>query len=139
MSFDRRIVFDTGVLVSAALRPASVPALALEKGFLNFDVCVSNATLGELCEVLMREKFAAYAPESARRQFLAGVTERAIKLNVRSRVSDCADEKDNKFLELALDCEAELIVASDAHLTTLHPWRNIPIMPPSAFLVGVRG
>ena len=139
MSFDRRIVFDTGVLVSAALRPASVPALALEKGFLNFDVCVSKPTLDELCEVLMRKKFAAYAPELARRQFLAGLTERAIKLSVHSRVSDCVDEKDNKFLELALDCEAELIVASDAHLTTLHPWHNIPIMPPSAFLVGVRG
>ena len=125
--------------MSAALRPASVPALALEKCFLNFDVCVSKATLAELCEVLMRKKFAAYAPELARRQFLTGFTERAILFDVRSRVSDCADEKDNKFLQLALDCEAELIVASDAHLTTLHPWRNIPIMPPSAFLVGVRG
>ena len=139
MSFDRRIVFDTGVLVSAALRPASVPALAFEKGFLNFDLCVSRATLDELCAVLMRKKFAAYASELACRQFLAGFTERAILFDVRSRVSDCAEAKDNKFLELALDCEAELIVASDAHLTTLYPWRSIPIMPPSAFLVGVRG
>lgn len=30
MSFARRVVIDTGVLVSAAIRPESVPALALE-------------------------------------------------------------------------------------------------------------
>jgi uncharacterized protein len=139
MSFDRRIVFDTGVLVSAALRPASVPALALEKGFLNFDVCVSQATLAELCEVLMRKKFAAYATELMRHKFVAGFTERAVLFDVRSRVSDCVDEKDNKFLELALDCDAELIVASDAHLTTLHPWRNIRSCRRLRFWLGYEG
>ena len=41
MSFDRRLVIDTGILVSAAIRPASVPALALEKALLYFEVCVS--------------------------------------------------------------------------------------------------
>ncbi len=51
MSFARRIVLDTGVLVSAAIRPHSVPALALEKALLNFDVYVSRDTLAELVPV----------------------------------------------------------------------------------------
>ncbi len=35
MSFARWVVLDTGVLVSAAIRPDSVPALASEKALLN--------------------------------------------------------------------------------------------------------
>ena len=44
MSFARRIVIDTGILVSAAIRPESIPALALEKAWLQFDVCASDET-----------------------------------------------------------------------------------------------
>ena len=138
MSFDRRIVFDTGVLLSAALRTASVPALALEKALLNFAVCASDATLKELAEVLMRSKFDGCCPTAVRRRFVDGFSDRVVRIGVSVTVTDCIDPKDNKFLELALDAEAELIVVSDTQLTSLHPWRGIPVMPPSAFLVGVR-
>ncbi|WP_165742279.1 PIN domain-containing protein [Candidatus Thiosymbion oneisti] len=60
MSFVRRIVIDTGVLVSAAIRPESVPALALEKALLQFKICASDETLAELETVLMRPKFDPY-------------------------------------------------------------------------------
>ena len=52
MSFDRRVVVDTGVLISAAIRPQSIPALALEKALLLFEVCASRSTLAELQRVL---------------------------------------------------------------------------------------
>ncbi len=42
------------------------------------------------------------------------------------------------FLALAEAADAELIVASDPHLTDMHPWQEIPIIPPAAFLVGIR-
>ena len=51
-------------------------------------------------------------------------------------ITECADPKDDKFLALALAVNAELILASEAHLTQMHPWRGIPILPPAAFLVG---
>jgi len=41
MSCARWIVIDTGVLVSAAIRPESVPALALEKALLKFEIFAS--------------------------------------------------------------------------------------------------
>lgn len=50
---------------------------------------------------------------------------------------NCRDPKDNQFLELAESANAEMILSSDAGLAVLHPWRGIPILPPSAFLVGV--
>lgn len=51
---------------------------------------------------------------------------------------NCPDPKDNIFLALAETAGAELILSSDPHLTGMHPWRGIPILPPAAFLVGVR-
>jgi len=138
MSFARRIVFDTGVLVSAAIRPASVPALALEKAFLQFDVCVSAATLAELETVLRRGKFDRYLPALQREVFLAGFRSQAVLMEVTQVVTDCLDPNDNKFLALAETAQAELIVSSDPHLTDMHPWREIPILPPAAFLVGIR-
>jgi len=138
MSFARRVVIDTGVLVSAAIRPESVPALALEKALLQFEVCASEATLAELETVLMRPKFDRYLTSDLRLAFLAGIRERSSLFTVTRVIEDCLDPDDNKFLALAETAEAELIVASDPHLTDLHPWRDIPIMPPAAFLVGIR-
>lgn len=138
MSFARRIVIDTGVLVSAAIRPDSIPALALEKAFLHFEVCTSDETVAELENVLSRSKFERYATADERRDFVEGFVARSVRLHVLHTISDCPDPKDNKFLALAEAAEAELIVASDPHLTEMHPWRGIPIMPPAAFLVAVR-
>lgn len=138
MSFARRIVIDTGILVSAALRPESIPALALEKAWLQFDVCTSDETWAELQTVLMRSKFDCYVTPELRQAFLQGFRQRAVSIAVTEAVVDCADPKDNKFLALAAAAEAELILASDSHLTSMHPWRDIPILPPAAFLVGIR-
>ena len=138
MSFARRIVIDTGILVSAAIRPESIPALALEKAWLQFDVCASDETWAELQDVLMRPKFDRYVTPELRQTFLQGFRQRAVNIAVTEAVADCADPKDNKFLALAAVAEAELILASDIHLTTMHPWRDIPILPSAAFLVGIR-
>jgi uncharacterized protein len=138
MAFERRIVIDTSVLVSAAIRPQSITALALEKAWLLFDVCASHSTLAELRRVLLADKFEAYRSLASRAQFVSGYTQRATRFEVTISVTDCRDAKDNQFLELAETANAEMILSSDADLTVLHPWRGIPILPPSAFLVGVR-
>jgi putative PIN family toxin of toxin-antitoxin system len=136
MNFDRPIVIDTGVLISAAIRPQSVPALALERALRHYEVCASLDTLGELQQVLLRSKFDRYASAAQRETFVDGLMAHLHMVVVTQQVADCADPKDDKFLALALTVNAELIVASDPHLTQMHPWRSIPILPPAAFLVG---
>ncbi|WP_201091029.1 putative toxin-antitoxin system toxin component, PIN family [Thiocystis minor] len=128
---------DTGVLVSAAIRPESVPALALEKAFFQFDVCASPATLAELESVLLRAKFDRYVSCARRNLFLDGFRAQIVLFEVTQEVTDCPDPKDNMFLALAETAQAELIISSDPHLTQMHPWREIPIIPPAAFLVGI--
>ncbi len=102
---------------------------------MHYDLCGSLVTLNELQLVLMRSKFDRYAPTEMRQKFFDGLQERMQLVDVADEVTDCADPKDNKFLALALTCGAEMIVASDPHLTQMHPWRSIPILPPAAFLV----
>jgi len=138
MTFDRPLVIDTGVLISAAIRPQSVPALALERALRHYEVCASMATLDELQQVLLRPKFDRYASAAQRQLFLDGIRLQFRLFEVTQQVAECADPKDDKFLALALAVNAELIVASDPHLTQMHPWRSIPILPPAAFLVGAR-
>ncbi len=138
MNFDRPIVIDTGVLVSAAIRPQSVPALALERALLHYEVCASHATFAELQVVLSRSKFDRYASPEMRQAFVDGLRRQLRMVDVLQLVSECSDPKDDKFLALALAVNAEMIVASDPHLTQMHPWRAIPFLPPAAFLVGAR-
>ncbi|WP_295888083.1 putative toxin-antitoxin system toxin component, PIN family [uncultured Thiohalocapsa sp.] len=126
------------MLVSAAILPNSVPALALEKALLQFEVCASDETLAELETVLLRPKFDRCADAQIRQAFIDGFRRHVVMVAVTQGVADCIDPKDNKFPALAEAAEAELIIASDPHLTDMHPWRDIPIMPPAAFLVGIR-
>ena len=136
MNFDRPIVIDTGVLVSAAIRPQSVPSLALERALRHYDLCASPATLAELQQVLMRPKFDRYTSAAQRQAFIDGLSVQLRMVEVTQHVMECVDPRNDKFLALALTVAAEMILASDPHLTQMHPWRNIPILPPAAFLVG---
>jgi putative PIN family toxin of toxin-antitoxin system len=129
-----RIVVDTGILVSAMLSSNSKPDQALNFAFAKCQLFVSADTLAELDGVVARSKFDQFAPSDARLAFAAYYRAHCELVHVTSRVEDCADPKDNKFLELALDSKADLLIASDVHLTALNPWRGLVIINPSGFL-----
>ncbi len=100
-------------------------------------MCTSAETLAELENVLGRAKFDRYADSLQRQAFIRGYRAHAHQFEVTLTIADCPDPKDNMFLALAETASAELMVASDPHLTDMHPWRGIPILPPAAFLIGV--
>ena len=54
--------------------------------------------------------------------------------DVKTAVTDCVDATDNKFLELAIDAKAQVIVSGDKHLRSMHPFQGISIISPSVFL-----
>lgn len=49
----------------------------------------------------------------------------------------CRDPTDDKFLELAVNGHADLIVTGDGDLLVLNPFRDIPIVTPAMFVQGV--
>jgi putative PIN family toxin of toxin-antitoxin system len=55
-------------------------------------------------------------------------------VTVRERIAVCRDPKDNKFLELAINGRADLIVSGDIDLLALDPFRGIPIVTPAGFV-----
>jgi putative PIN family toxin of toxin-antitoxin system len=134
-----RVVFDTSTLVSAALRTGSVPHQALVHALHMGDICVCASTLAELDEVLMRPKFDRYQPPQTRQAFATFMRLHATWFAVsESQISSvhppCRDIKDNQFLALSQACAATVLVSSDADLLVLHPWHDIPILTPAAFL-----
>lgn len=139
MTAVRRVVFDTSTLVGAMLQPDSVPYRALAHALALMQVCASPATLDELARVIARRKFDRYQPPEIRREFLA-LVRAAVRLFDVSEAEEtavnppCRDPADDKFLALAVVCEADFIVTSDDDLLELHPYGPIPILRPKAFI-----
>jgi putative PIN family toxin of toxin-antitoxin system len=134
MSSDKYIVVDTSVLISALLKPHSVPAQALEVARTHFKIAVSMETLTELTKALSRDYLARYRTVDERETFLVLYSELAEIIAIAEHVTDCRDPKDNKFLDLVLAANARILVSSDSDLLVLHPYRNIDIVTPSMFL-----
>src|SRR5271169_439814 len=131
-----RIVLDTNVLVSAALKQKSMPgmtALVVERsgGLLK-----SVATEEQLFEVVARPYFTSLIDPDTR-AWLKKLMADAELVTITERIAACRDPTDDKFLELAVSGHADLIVSGDADLLALNPFRGVPIVTPAAFVQGV--
>ena len=129
------IVLDTSVLISALLKPTSIPAQALERARTHYTLVASTETLTELATVVSRDYLAKYRTVDEREAFLSRYSELVKLIPITAQVTDCRDAKDNKFLELALSAQAPIIVSSDSDLLVLHPYRGIHICLPVDFLL----
>jgi uncharacterized protein len=129
-----RIVVDTNALVSRLLLPASVTGQAVRRTVDTGILLVSEATMNELADVLARPKFDRYISLEDRQQFLRLLGRLAHFVPIVYPVHACRDPRDDKFLEVALNGKAELIVTGDADLLALHPWQGIAILSPADYL-----
>ncbi len=130
----QRIVVDTNALVSRLLLPSSVPGQAVRKAVDNSILLVSEATMNELADVLARQKFDRYISLEDRQQFLRLLGRLAEFVPIVYPVRECRDPQDDKFLEVALNGKADLIVTGDPDLLALNPWRDIAILSPTNYL-----
>ena len=122
-------VVDTNVIVSALLFKKSIPFQAVkiaEKGIILY----SESTLAELREVLNRRKFDKYLQIEERQKFLIKFVDTSRRILIQETISICRDAKDNKFLELAVNGDAQFIITGDQDLLVLNPFRGIKIITP---------
>lgn len=129
----RRIVLDTNVIISAFLKPQSLPRRVLEHVLQEHVFLISLDTFGELRERLLHKKFDRYVSRTLRLHFLRLLPTLSKNVERRTTIKACRDPKDNKFLELAVDGQADYIITGDADLLALHPFRGIEISTPQAF------
>jgi putative PIN family toxin of toxin-antitoxin system len=130
----RRVVVDTGVLVSRLLVPHSTPARAVRRTIDECLLLVSPATLDELADVLARSEFDSYVSIAERQEFLRLLPRVVEVVEILRPIRACRDPKDDKFLELAVNGAAETIVTGDRDLLVLDPFRGVRIMTPADFL-----
>src|SRR5437879_9161602 len=128
MNARERVVVDTNTLISRLLLLVSVPAQAVRQVVAEAQLLASDATLMELAEVLARSKFDRYLTVSERQEFLRLFGRVAERIPIIHVVQACRDPKDDKFLKLAVNGAAHLIMTGDADLLALHPFRGIDIL-----------
>jgi putative PIN family toxin of toxin-antitoxin system len=128
-----RVVIDTNVFISAALKDRSPPSDAVHLAAERELLLKSATTEQELFITLSRPRLAPLIPPLLQ-DWLADVLAAAELVPITERIVACRDPKDDKFLELAVNGHADLIVSGDADLLTVNPFRGIPIITPAAFV-----
>jgi putative PIN family toxin of toxin-antitoxin system len=129
-----RVVIDTNVLLSGLLSSTSTPARAVERAVREDQVLASKETLRELAGKLLSPKFDRYVARERRMALLDRLAPNLVVVEIVQRVRACRDPKDDPFLEVAVNGSANLIVTGDRDLLSLHPFRGIDILSPSAYL-----
>jgi putative PIN family toxin of toxin-antitoxin system len=119
-----RLVVDTNVFVSAALKESSWPAYTIRWVSQYGGLLKSAATEQELHAVLQRPRLANKIPtwfdEEVRR-----ILDAAEPVPIVELIAICRDREDDKFLELAVNGRADLIVSGDSDLLSLDTVRGI--------------
>src|SRR5438128_175763 len=133
-----RVVLDTNVFVSAALKQRSTPAEAARAVERRHVLLKSLATERQLFEVVARPYFGPLIGYDTR-AWLRELMSAAELVAITERIAACRDPTDDKFLELAVNGHADLILTGDKDLLALNPFRGIPIVPPAAFVQGGAG
>jgi putative PIN family toxin of toxin-antitoxin system len=127
-----RLVVDTNIFVSAALKRVSWPGMVLRWLDTYGGLLKTDATEREVIEVLRRPRI---APKIAPgfRENLRGVFAAAELVTITEHVTGCRDPDDDMFLELAVNGRADAIVSGDDDLLVLDTFRGIPIISAAAF------
>jgi putative PIN family toxin of toxin-antitoxin system len=131
---ERRWVLDTNTLVSRLPMPSGTAARAVDHALALGVPLVSDDTLAELADVLSRPRFDRYVSLADRQRFVALLGGVARRVTIAHRVQACRDPRDDKFLHVALNGEAEAIVTGDNDLLVLDPFHGVRILSPAAFL-----
>ena len=129
-----RVVLDTNVIISAALFPLSLPGQVFEVVRNQGSLLMSADVLAEIDDVLNRPRFDRYLSSMLRLEFIDGLEQIANTVEITLAIVACRDPKDDKFLELAVNGQANFIVSGDSDLLELSPFRGIPVVPPRSFL-----
>lgn len=133
-----RAVLDANVFVSALLSPRGFPSKILTAWHAErFHLVISPAILEEISRVFHYPKIALRHrwPEEKTRLFIEDLAHLAILTPGKPTLNVIAeDPSDNRYLECAVEADAEYIVSGDQHLLRLATYQKIRILTPREFL-----
>ena len=127
-----KAVYDTNIIISAALSPSGIPssllALAVDG---TVQLYVSLAILEEYTEVLRRPKFEL--SEEVITNLMRSITEAAVLVHPSRTISASPDQSDNRFLECAQEAGAEYVVTGNKRHFPFPEFEGINIVSPAEF------
>src|SRR5437899_4127937 len=129
-----RVVIDTNVLISGLLSTTSIPAKAVDRAVATAQLLASTATLRELMTKLLSPKFDRYVSRERRDALLLRLAPLIEIVEIVQSIRASRDPDDDKFLEVAVNGRADVLVRGDADLLALSPFRGIAILTPAAYL-----
>ena len=138
------IVMDTNVLISALLsrdgKCAKILEHVIDGCLINF---ISHDILSELSNVLKRPKFSKVLSQNDIKSYLKLISEISSMVVPHTKFHLCKDPDDDKFLEVAYDSCARIIITGDPDLLELRDKnsretkllsKTIKILKPAEFL-----
>ena len=127
------IVIDTNVLISAGLLQNSKSAQVLVLAIEHFVIAQNQDTWDELETRIERPKFDRYFDVSGRSRYLVKIVQAMQRFEVSAAVSVSRDKTDNKFIELAIDSGAKILISGDPDLKDVKTYKGIEILSPAQF------
>ncbi|UCH93152.1 MAG: putative toxin-antitoxin system toxin component, PIN family [Candidatus Aminicenantes bacterium] len=139
-----KIVIDTNVVISGIFwKGPSNEILRLIETKDNLQFVQSPETYKELEEVIKRGKFAEIIKK--RKLNIDTILESLVTIcrfyhistntiEKAKREVSIEDADDLKFIELAIEAEADFIISGDPHLIKIRKYQNIKILKPREFL-----
>jgi len=128
-----RVVIDTNVLISYSLTPNGIAGKVsdyfIEHGLLLF----STETFAELEIRLWWPKFDTYITLEQRKRILHDIDMIALWNEIAGKTSYSRDPDDDKFIETAIEGQADFLISGDSDLLELGAVENTPILSPRQY------
>jgi uncharacterized protein len=116
------------------LSRTSTPARCVDRAVEEGQLIASYATLRELAAKLLSPKFDRYVPRERRELLLLRLAPIIEIVEIIQEFHACRDGNDDKFLDVAVNGRADVLVSGDTDLLVLHPFRGIAILTPTSYL-----
>ena len=127
------VVLDTNVFISGIFWKGNFCSQIIDawrKG--KFTLVSSISIIEELTEIL--KDFKIQMPDDMIEEWKNMIIENSIIIETKNKINIIEHTSDNKFLEVAVEADAEYIISQDKHLLDLKGYKGIKILSPEDFL-----
>ena len=131
----QRVIIDTNVIVSALISKG-IPSKIIYELVLDekVKICISDEIFEEYIDILNREKFSRFPEFKTNANIVISIIdELAFHENPVQEIKVLKDLDDNKFLELAIEVDADFIITGNTRDFTIKEIGTTKIVTPTEY------
>ncbi len=130
-----KVIIDTNIIISALITKGYPQQILIEIVFARkVNLCLSSPIFEEWLEVVNRDKFKKNAHFQTNAEiFINKLLDLSTFYSPSIKIDLLKDKKDNMFLELALEANADYIITGNSNDFTLYKFEGTKILSPKSF------